>query len=178
MVGQLAACDVRGKGTCVNRRAKRLPVVADGPYVVFVGVGDENAFDVGAACFQPCDIGQDQIHTGCCVHVCEGHAEVDDDQFFFARKAVAIDVGVHPDFTSPTEGQIDQAFSCFFAAHVFSLLCRWMTVKPCIVKSSSKASKSASVCPNRGASPPVEMIRIGTSLSALIRAHISRTSPT
>ena len=120
--GELAPRDIGGEFTRIDRRAKAFPIVPDGTDVVFVGVGDENTHDIGTAFFQPCDIGHDQVDARGGVHVGEGHAQIDNDQFLFARKSISVDVGVHADLTGPTQGQINQAVSCFFAAHVVSLL--------------------------------------------------------
>ena len=105
--GQLAPCDVCGERTCVNWRAEVFPVVPDAADVVFVCVGDKDTHDVSAALFEPCDVGQDDIHARCRVHVRECDPKIDNDQFLFAWLAVAIDVGVHANFASPTKGQID-----------------------------------------------------------------------
>ena len=74
--------------------------------VILVGVGDENPLQLIGAFRQPTDVGHDQIHAGGGVHVGKGHAQINQDQAFLARRAIAIE-GVHADFTCPAEGQID-----------------------------------------------------------------------
>ena len=184
MFRQLALGDVRGEGAAVDRRADLLPQHPDGADVVFVRVGDEDAHHVLPARAQPGDVGHDQVHAGRRIHVREGHAEVHDDQLLLTRGAVAIDIGVHPDLSRASQREVDEAIGAGIlllsgGAHAASSLKRCMTVSPCMVRSSSKASNSASACWNSGARPPVEMMRMSSRpRSALIRAHISRTRPT
>ena len=91
--------------------------MGDSTDVVFVGVGDEDRFDLIAPFLQPCDVRQDQVHAWGAVHIRKSDTKVDDDQPLFTGFAVAVDIGVHANFTRPTEGQIDKSF----AAHIIQL---------------------------------------------------------
>jgi len=144
MFGQLAPRDIRCELARVNGRAKLFPHMANGANMVFVRVGDEDTVNHRATLFQPSDVRQDQIDARCAVHIGEGDAQINNDQAFCVFWPVSVDIGVHADLSCAAEGQIDQA--CFCIAHAFSLLKRWMTIKPCIVRSSSKASNRLSAC--------------------------------
>ena len=113
----LPASDIGGKGARIDRRLQHLIGMRDGANVVFVGVGDKDRFDLIATLLQPRDVGQDQVHARRAIHVRKGHTDVDDDQPFFPGLAVTVDIGVHANFTRPTEGQIDKSF----AAHIIQL---------------------------------------------------------
>ncbi len=70
----------RRKRAGIDRRAQVAPKVAHGAHMVFVGVGDEDRLDLIAPRLEPADIGHDEVDTGRCVHIGEGHAQIDDDQ--------------------------------------------------------------------------------------------------
>ncbi|OIQ70731.1 hypothetical protein GALL_476530 [mine drainage metagenome] len=115
----------------------QMPQRAD---VILMRVGDKNRLDPVGAFFQPADIRQDQINTGRPVHIREGHPQIDDDQPLFSLTSIAIDVAIHPDLPRAAKGKIDQALF----AHTFSnsRLYLWITVNPCMVRSSSTLSNS------------------------------------
>ena len=110
---QLSAGDIRGEGAGIDLgSAQAFEQVADRADVVFVRVGDEHRLKPVASFLKPGDIGKNQVHAGRAVHVGKGDADVDKDQPFLPRRAVAIDIGVHADFPGTAEGEIDQPFSC------------------------------------------------------------------
>ena len=101
---------MRGKGTGIDRgRAQTLEQMAHGAQMIFVGMGDKHRLDLRLARLQPCNIGQDQIHTRCAVHIGKRHPQIHHDQAFLILGAIAVDVTIHPDFTGTAEGKIDQA---------------------------------------------------------------------
>ena len=138
---QLAPCNVCGKGPRIDGRAQLFPVVPDSTYVVFVGVGDEDAINLRLAFLEPSNVWQDQVHTRRAIHIWKGHTKIDNDQTLFARLSVAINIGVHANFASAPKRQVNQA-----VGHALSLLYLWITVSPWIVRSSSNASNSGSDC--------------------------------
>ena len=109
MFAQLAPCDIGRERARINRRAKLFPIMPDGPDMVFMRVGDEDAIDHRTTFFEPRNIRQDQIHTRRRIHIREGHAQIDDNQPFSILGPVAIDIGIHADFAGTPKGQIDQA---------------------------------------------------------------------
>ena len=84
-----------------------------------MAMGDEDRLDPRRVLFQPAYIGHDQINAGRGIHIGESHPKIHDDQPLLPRWPVAIDIAIHPDFTGPAKGKIDQAV---FRAHAFSLL--------------------------------------------------------
>ena len=49
---------------CIDRCPETLPKVPDGADMIFVGMGDEDAFDPIRTLFQPCHISKNQIDAG------------------------------------------------------------------------------------------------------------------
>ena len=101
---QLAARNIGRERPRIDRCAQLFPVMANGAHVVFVGVGDKDTLDLRLARFQPRNIRQDQIHARRAVHVGKGHAQIDNDQTFFAGCPIAVNIGVHADFTGTSKG--------------------------------------------------------------------------
>mmetsp|Transcript_3068 Transcript_3068/g.5240 ORF Transcript_3068/g.5240 Transcript_3068/m.5240 type:complete len:275 (+) Transcript_3068:1073-1897(+) len=169
-----------GELSAIDGGFQTVPEVAKRADVILVGVGDEDRLDPILACFQPFHVGQDQIHARLAVHIGEGHARVHDDQPLLPFRPIAVDITVHPDFPGAADGKVDEAVAI---SHVgfLSLLYLWITVRPCIVRSSSIWSNSTSPLENNGARPPVPITRISRSwvsrYSPRIRSQIPRTRP-
>ena len=136
-VSHLAPRDIGGKGTGVNRRAKRLVAVGDATDMVFMRVGDEHRFQPVGAFLQPGHVGQDQVDPRSAFHIGKRDAQIDQDQTFLARSAPAVDIGIHADFPGSAQWQIDQSFT----AHV---LCRF----PCYTRISPSARASLGLLRN------------------------------
>ncbi len=60
----LAPCVMCRKASRINRRTQTRPKMANGAHMIFMGMGDEDAFDPICARFQPFDVGKDQINAG------------------------------------------------------------------------------------------------------------------
>ena len=103
-LGHLSPRDIRGKYPRVHRRAQLLPIMPDRAHMVLMGMGDKNPLDAVLTGFQPRDIGEDQVHTGRPVHIWKRHTQIDNNQPFLIRCAVAIDIGIHPNLACPAEG--------------------------------------------------------------------------
>ncbi len=101
--------------------------------MIFMRMGDEDRLQPVQLVVQPADVGQDQVHPGRGVHVGKGHAHIDQDQPFFARRPVAVDIGVHADLPRAAEGKIDQPVR----GHGVSLLKALIRTRPRMVRSSS-----------------------------------------
>ena len=71
----------------------------------------ENRFKLIFTVFQPAYIGQDQIDAGAAVHIRKGHPQIDQNQPFFTGFPIAIDIGIHANFTGAAKGQVDQSFT-------------------------------------------------------------------
>ncbi len=77
-------------------------------HVILMRMGDEDRLEPVGPLGQPLDIGKDQIDPGGAVHMRKGHADIDEDQPFLARRPLAVDIGVHPDLARATEREINQ----------------------------------------------------------------------
>ena len=100
--------DGGGEAAGIDRLFQLGPQMAKRADVIFMRMGDEDRLKAVQVVFQPGQIGQDQINTGGAVHIREGHAHIDEDQPFLARRAIAIDIGVHTDLAGAAEGKVDQ----------------------------------------------------------------------
>ena len=115
---KLQPANAGGELAGIDRLFQKRPQMPQGADVVLMGVGDHDAIQPVKIFHQPRQIGQNQIDTGAAVHVREGHPQIDQHQPLFPRFAIAVDIGIHADFTGTPKGKIDQAF----AAHTVSLL--------------------------------------------------------
>ena len=95
--------DGGGKAARIDRLFQLGPQMRQRPDMVFMRMGDENRVQPRQVGQKPRDIGQDQIHAGAAVHIGKRHAQIDKDQAFAALWAIAVNIGVHADFTGPAQ---------------------------------------------------------------------------
>ena len=82
------------------------------PDMILMRMGDEDRIKTVDPFRQPINVGEDQIHTRCAVHVGEGDPHVDQDEALFAGAPVAVNIHVHAHFARPAKGQVNQPLCC------------------------------------------------------------------
>ena len=115
----LATQDVGGKGARIDRCAQILPEMRNRADVILMRMGNENCLKLVFARCQPSDIGQDKVNPWAAVHIGEGQPQINQNKALCARFSIAINIGVHANFTSPSKGQVDQSFT----AHLLRFSC-------------------------------------------------------
>ena len=75
--------------------------------MILMGVGDDDADEVGALLLEIGDVGQDEIDAGQ-IGVGEGDAEIDREPGAVVARAVAVEAEVHADLADAAERQEDQ----------------------------------------------------------------------
>ncbi len=144
LIVHLASRDIGREPPRMDLRPQPAPEMAHRAHVILMRMGDEDRLDPVGPLGQPLDIGKDQIDARRAVHIGECHAQIDDDQPLLVRRPIAVDIAIHPDLPRASKGKINQPVAAHAAC--LSLLYLWMMVSPCIVRSSSNASNSASDC--------------------------------
>ena len=122
VIFHLAARDIGGERTRINRRAQCGIAMRHGAHMIFMRVRDEDGVKPVRAVLQPGDVRHDQVHTRRPVHIGKGNTQIDQNQPLLIRRTVPVNIGVHADLTCPAQGQVNQSFTAHFLS-VFLVEC-------------------------------------------------------
>ena len=72
---------------------------------------DKNCFNPVLLRDKPTDIGQNQIHPRGAIHIGKADAKIHHDQPFSPFWPIAINIGIHANFTGSPEGKVNQSLT-------------------------------------------------------------------
>ena len=126
MLVELAGRQRAGELARIDRHTQLIPEMPQRANVILMAVGDHDRLQPVGALNEPRQIGEDQIHPRCRIHIPKSHAQIDKDQTLLAGLPVAVDIGIHAHFPRPAEGQVDQSV---VPAH--GIRPSWLNCLPC-----------------------------------------------